>query len=117
MPNTSGCISTKNSIARIQNSARVMGTSALVPLVSAATGNAIVGFPATLGDLNQLTGSFRSHSFWFYNAWMTCNTYLLAFAGVNIKAILRALEEPETGTVAECRSRLLISIGVVMQTV
>jgi len=111
-PNTFGYISTQNSIARTQNSTRNMGTSALVPLVHAVTGNAINGFPATLGALNNLTGSF-----WFYFASMSHSTYMSDFAGVNIKAILHALEQPETGSVAECRTRLLIAIGVVMQAV
>jgi hypothetical protein len=87
-----------------------METSALVPLVHAVTGNAINGFPVTLGALNNLTGSFG-----FHFALMTCNTYMMDFADVDIKAILDALEQPGAGSVAECRTRLLIAIGIVKQ--
>ena len=39
------------------------------------------------------------------------------FAGPSVRAILNTLEEPETGTVKECRTQLLIATGVAMQTV
>ena len=88
-----------------------MGVSPLVPLVHAATGDAINGFPVTVAALNSLQGLFCLFCFL-----MTPSTYLLSsFTGAGAKAILRALEEPDTGTVPECRTRLMIAIGVVNQ--
>ena len=124
-PNDSSTIfhSACNEITRIQNSTRNMApcfelssglvdqeekVSPLVPLVHAVTGDAINSFPATVADLNGLQGSAS----WWH---LAHTSYRLSFAGASAKAILRALEEPETGTVAECRTRFMIAIGVVIQ--
>ncbi|KJA13519.1 hypothetical protein HYPSUDRAFT_209467 [Hypholoma sublateritium FD-334 SS-4] len=79
--------STRNAIARSQNSTMHAPASPLVPLVNVMTGDPIGGFPGTISELNALTGP-------------------------TIRATLAALGMDSAGTLAECRSRLLQSVGV-----
>lgn len=71
----------------------------------------LFGFPATVAALNALTGEFL---FSIFN--LNC-ILLTVFIGPQIRAILNALDEPETGTVPIIRKRLKSAVGIVVEVI